>query len=170
VGKYATDVHYQIIWIPIHLQPIEKGLKHCGEVLHHMDNLIRGKATEILIWQIIRYYNDTLHSVKFNYNNMIKNLPEAPFTPYGFRKKRFLDLLFGIIGMALGISNRIEHARVNTIIAKNIHRTDMLVDISKLHKNHLYILDNMIKNTSEILSEFIKFSAATASSFLENMI
>ncbi len=27
VGKYATDVHYQIIRIPIHLTPIEAGFK-----------------------------------------------------------------------------------------------------------------------------------------------
>jgi len=59
-GKYTTDVHYQIIQIPIHLQPIEKGIKYCGEVLHHMDNIIRGKATEIPICQII---SSTFHTI-----------------------------------------------------------------------------------------------------------
>jgi len=34
IRKYATDIHYQIIRIPIHLQPIKKGLKKTGEVLH----------------------------------------------------------------------------------------------------------------------------------------
>jgi len=33
IGKYATDVHYQIIRIPIHLTPVEQGLKRCGEVI-----------------------------------------------------------------------------------------------------------------------------------------
>jgi hypothetical protein len=42
VGKYATDVHYQIICIPIFLLPVEEGLKRCGEVLHHMNNAIKG--------------------------------------------------------------------------------------------------------------------------------
>jgi len=65
---------------------------------------------------------------------VLKNLPEAPFTCYGSRKKLFLDLLFGIVGTAFGVSNGIELARINTIIAKNIHRTDMMVDISQLHK------------------------------------
>jgi hypothetical protein len=49
---------------------------------------------------------------------MLKNLLEAPFTPYGSRKKQFLDLLFGIVGTAFGVSNRIEVERINTIIAK----------------------------------------------------
>jgi len=46
----------------------------------------------------------------------------------------------------------------------------MLVDVSQFHENHLYKLDNMIKNTTETLSEFVKYSAAADSSFLDNMI
>ena len=100
-----------------------------------MVNAIKGKATEAPIKDIIKFHNDTFHRVNFNYNNMLKNLQEAPFTPNGSRKKRFLDLLFGIVGTAFGVSNRIELARINTIIAKNIHRTDMMVDIQQLHEN-----------------------------------
>jgi hypothetical protein len=73
VGKYATDVHYQIIRIPIFLQPVEDGLKRCGKVLHHMVNAIKGKATEAPIKDIIKFHNNTLHRVNFNYNNMLKN-------------------------------------------------------------------------------------------------
>jgi len=170
VGKYATDVHYQIIRIPIHLQPIEAVLKRAGEVLIYMRNLIRGKATEIPITQIIGHHNESLHRVNTSYKNMIANLPSAQFTAYGSRKKQFLDLLFGIVGTALGVSNTIEIAKINSIIVKNIHRTDMLVDVSQLHENHFYKLDNMIKNTAETLSEFVKYSAAAASSYLDNMI
>jgi len=36
---------------------------------------------------------------------MLKNHLEAPFKPYGSRKKRFLDLLFGIVRTAFGVSN-----------------------------------------------------------------
>jgi hypothetical protein len=70
VGKYATDVHYMIIRIPIFLQPVEDGLKRCGEVLHHMVNAIKGKATEAPIKDIIKFHNYTFHRVNFNYNNM----------------------------------------------------------------------------------------------------
>ena len=170
VGKYATDVHYMIIRIPIFLQPVEDGLSRCGEVLHHMNNAIKGKATEAPIKDIIKFHNDTFHRVNFNYKNMLQNLPEAPFTPYGSRKKRFLDLLFGIAGTAFGVANRIEITRINSIIAKNIHRTDMMVDIQQLHENHLYKLDNMIKNVGQVVTDFIKFSPAVASAYLDNMI
>jgi len=74
------------------------------------------------------------------------------------------------VGTSFGIPNRIEIAKINTIINKNIHRTNMLVDITQLHENHLYKLDNMIKNTAETLSEFVKYSAAAASSYLDDMI
>jgi len=47
---------------------------------------------------------------------------------------------------------------------------DILVDITQLHENHLYKLDSMIKNTAETLSEFMKYSAAAASSYLDNMV
>jgi len=76
---------------------------------------------------------------------MIANLLEVPFTPYGSRKKQFLNLLFGITGTTFGVTNQIEIAKINTIIAKNIHRTDMLADVTQLHENHLYKLDKMIK-------------------------
>ena len=170
VGKYATDVHYQIIRIPIHLNPIEAGFKRAGETLHHMNSAIRGKATEAPIKQIIKHHNQTLQRAHERYDNILSNLPAAQFTPYGSRKKRFLDLLFGIAGTAFGVANRIEITRINSIIAKNIHRTDMLVDVSQLHENHLYKLDTMVKHTGDTLSEFIKFSAAAAYSFLDNMM
>jgi hypothetical protein len=53
-----------------------------------------------------------------------------------------------------------EIARINASIAKNIHRKDMMVDFQQLHENHLYKLDNEIKNTGTIL----------ASSYFDNMI
>jgi len=87
VRKYATDVHYQIIRIPIHLTPIEAGFKQAGELMHHMGNIVRGKATEAPIKQIIKHHNQTLSKVKEGYNNILLNLPAAQFTPYGSRKK-----------------------------------------------------------------------------------
>ncbi len=37
-------------------------------------------------------------------------------------------------------------------------------------KNHLYKLDNMIKNVGQVVTDFIKFSPAVASAYLDNMI
>ncbi len=46
----------------------------------------------------------------------------------------------------------------------------MLVDITQLQENHLYKLDNMIKNVGQVVSDFVQFSASVASSYLDNMI
>ena len=59
VGKYATDVHYQIIRIPIHLQPIEQGLEEASHLMHHMSNLVKGKAKDLPILSIINFANHT---------------------------------------------------------------------------------------------------------------
>jgi hypothetical protein len=59
---------------------------------------------------------------------MVANLPAAQFTPYGSRKKRFLDLLFVIVVTAFGVSNRIEIARINSIIVMNIFELDYFLE------------------------------------------
>ncbi len=139
-------------------------------MLHHMSSIIRGKATEVPIKQIIKHHNQTLTRINEGYNNILSNLLAAQFTPYGSQKKRFLDLLFGIAGTAFGVANRIAISRINSIIAKNIHRTDMLVDVAQLHENHLYKLDTMVKNSAKVLNDFVKYSASAAYSFLDNMM
>jgi len=65
-----------------------------------MNNLVKGKATEVPIRQIIGYHSETFQRVKSSYSNMVANLLAAQFTPYGSRRKRFFNLLFGIIGTA----------------------------------------------------------------------
>jgi len=135
----------------------QKGLKHCGEVLLHMNNIVKVKATKIQIRKIIRYHKNTLQRVNFSYNNMIANLPSV----------QFLALLIVIADTAFGVTNKIEIIRINTII---LHRTNMLVDGSQLQENHLYKLDNQFQNTCKVFTEFQKYSPATASSYLDNMI
>ncbi len=41
----------------------------------------------------------------------------------------------------------------------------MLVDVSQLHENHLYKLDNQIKITGTILTKFVKYNPAMASAY-----
>ncbi len=101
---------------------------------------------------------------------MVANISSAQFTPYGCKKKSFLDLVLGITGTAFGMTNIIQITRINAIIAKNIHRTDMMVDVQQLHENHLYKLDNQIKNTGLILHEFQQYTPSKASSYLDNRI
>jgi len=170
IGKYATDVHYQIIRIPIHLKPMEEGFENMAAMMHHINNVVKGKATEKPINDIVTLANTTLTLIKSRNRNMILNLPSAKFTPYGSQQKRFLDLLFGIAGTAFGIANQIEIAKINALIAKEVHRTDMLVDITQLHENHLYQLDLQIGNTASTLKQFIEYSPAVASQSLTQML
>jgi len=48
------------------------------------------------------------------------------------------------------------------MIAKNIHRTDMLVDVTQLHEDHLYKLDNQIKNSAQFITNFTQFIPTVA--------
>ena len=68
--------------------------------------------------------------IKTRTKNMILNLPTSQFSPHGSDKKRFLNLIFGITATAFGIANNLQIAKLNSIMAKEVARTDMLVDIS----------------------------------------
>ena len=170
VGKYATDVHYQIVRIPIFLTEMEKGLEQASSMMNHMKNIVKGKATQGPIENIISLANSTLERTKKRFKNMVLNLPTSQYTPYNNEKKRFLDLIFGIVGTAFGVTNKIEIAKINAIIAKNIHRSDMMVDVLQLHENHLKKIDNVIKNSAEILHDFSQANPAVANAFLDNYL
>jgi len=111
-------------------------------------------------------YFTVLHSITKNGRKYIF----CTIYPYGSKKKSFLCLVLGITGTAFGMTNIIQITRINAIIAKNIHRTDMMVDVQQLHENHLYKLDNQIKNTGLILHEFQQYTPSKASSYLDNRI
>jgi hypothetical protein len=170
IGKYATDVHYQLIRIPIHFKPIKDAQEDLSIFMHNVKNVVRGKATEFPINQVIHLANSTLSMIRQRTINMQLNLPTSSITPHAGEKKRFLDLIFGIAGTAFGISNQIQITRINSIIAKEIHRTDMLVDISQLHENHLHSLDLQISNTAKTISDFVQYSPAVASQALTGML
>lgn len=46
----------------------------------------------------------------------------------------------------------------------------MLVNITQLHENQLCTLDNMIKDVGKVVSDFVRYGTAAASSYLDNMI
>jgi hypothetical protein len=43
-------------------------------------------------------------------------------------------------------------------MAKEVARTDMLVDISQLHENHLHSLDIQMNNSASILTDFVRYT------------
>ena len=170
VGKYATDVQYMLIRLPIHLAPLKEAQEEIGTFMHNVVNIVRGKATAIPIKQIVAIANSTLKDIKARTLNMQLNLPTSAFSPNGGEKKRFLDLIFGIAATAFGISNGIQVAKLNAQMANVNTRTDMLVDVSQLHENHLYQLDIQVNNSAAIHRDFVQFNPAVASQFITGMI
>jgi hypothetical protein len=170
IGKYATDVQYQLIRIPIHFQPIKKAQEELNVFMHNIKNLVKTRATEIPICQIVDLANVTLTMIKQQTQNMILNLPTSKFSPHGSEKKRFLNLIFGITATAFGIGNTLQISKLNAQMAKTNARQDMLVDISQLHENHLYTLDIKMNQTTTVLTDFVKYSPAVASQALTQML
>ena len=170
VGKYATDVHYQFIRLPIHFSVILKQQEDLGIFMHNCKNIVRGKATEAPITKIIALANSTLNRIKLRTKTMILNMPTKAISAHEDEKKRFLDLIFGIAGTVLGVSNQIQITKINAIIASEAHRTDMLVDVQQLHENHLHSVDIAINNTSTSITEFVQYSPAVASQALTGML
>jgi len=154
----------------VHIEPIMKAQEDIAKTLGYVKNLVRGKATQIPMTQVIAYANRTLTEIKAKTRNMLLNLPSAMYSPSHSEKKRFLDLIFGIVGTAFGIANSVEIAKINTIIAKEIHRTDMLVDVVQLHGNHLHSLDVQINNSATALSAFVELNPAAFAQGLNHMI
>ena len=171
IGKYATDVHYMHIRIPIFFKP----------VLQNMDNIITtmketmnfGQQTTMATNPIIQHcaleITTQVDLLRSNFVDIIDNLPNNGVSEY-HRKKRFFDILFGLTGTAFGIANSIAIANINTQIAKNIHRTDLLIDISQIHENHLHNIDDQIINIDTTLREFIQFNPSYVTSTASTMM
>ena len=69
--------------------------------------------------------------IKQNFKNIIANLPSKPVPTSHVEKHQILEL-FGIAGTAFGIANSFAISHINSQPSKEIHRTDMLVDITQI--------------------------------------
>ncbi len=83
IGKYATDVQYQLIRIPIHFAPIEKAQEEVNIFIHNVLNLVKTRATEIPISQIVHLANISSSMIKTRTKNMFFKSPNFKiFTPW----------------------------------------------------------------------------------------
>jgi hypothetical protein len=81
-----------------------------------------------------------------------------------------LNLVFGITATAFRITNNLQIAKQNAQMAKEVARTNMLVDITQLHENHLYTLDIQMDSSVNALTDFVKYNPAVASQALTGML
>ena len=168
IGKFATDVHYMHIHIPFYLTPVFKSLSRVQKAMTSIVSLTSAKGSGPVIAQIA---SETLKQNKIiydNFVNLVSNLPTHDISQY-HRKKLFFDILFGLTGTVFGIANSIAIASINTKIAKNIKRTDLLVDISQIHDNHLKNIDDQIHNIAGTLRDFVTYSPTMVSSVANTM-
>ena len=157
IGKYATDVHYCHIRIPIDFKPIMENFAHVHANLNNIVKTTKDKVTFEVIRHVAIETNQQVQIIQDNFSDLLQNLPKNGITEY-HRKKRFLGIIFGIAGTAFGVANSIAINNINSLIAKEITRTDLLVDITQLHSNHLHNIDTQLQNVDTIIREFISFN------------
>jgi hypothetical protein len=167
MGKYATDVQYLFVRLPIFFNPIMDAQRNILYQHKAILDAVHNKTVEHPIKQIVSFSLTTIQDIIVETRDLLDKLPNT--SEYGSRKKRFLDLLFGIAGTAFGIANSVQIAKINTLLGSEIHRVDMMVDVQQLHENHLHSIDLQMINISEILSDFVAYNPAAISAFLNTM-
>ena len=170
LGKLATDVHYLHVRLPIHLDDLaiqiddfERSLQNYNKQFandlqnyskqftdDHFDHL--ANFDPFNMQHILNIQIETVNAMKNRLNHIKEIMPSDPDS----RHKRFFDLLFGVVGTAFGIANSFQIGSLNDKLNKEISRTDLLVDITQLHVNHLASLDTQIKNIDTIIDFLTK--------------
>ena len=80
-------------------------------------------ATNLVIQEITNFNHIRVDLIKQNFENLIANLPPKPVTNSHVEKRQILELF--------GIANSIAISHINSQLAEEIHRTDMLVDVTQ---------------------------------------
>ena len=168
VGHFATDVHYMHIRIPIYLKPILQNIALINRTMDHVKTL-QSKATGPIIQLVAAEIQKQNKIFSDNFVDLISNLPQSAITLYQ-RKKRFFDILFGLTGTLFGIANSIAIASINTQIATATARTDMLIDITQIHDDHLHNIDHQLANIRDVLQDFVNYNPVVLSTTAQTMI
>ena len=167
VGKYATDVHYLNVRVPFHFRPILDAITDMSSYLDKVNNITFGKATYTIVGEVTRYGKMQMNLMATNFKNLIANLPSHGVSKH--QKRQILEL-FGLAGTAFGIANTIAIANLNDQLSKEIHRTDMLVDVVQLHENHLHNIDTQLKNVAQVQTEMIIYNPTLVQSAVTTMM
>ena len=132
IGKYATDVHYSHIRLPIYFKPILQSIYNISIYMIDIFSESKTHATNLVIQEITNFNQIHVDLIKQKFKNLIANLPSKPIANSNVEKHKTLEL-FGIAGTAFGIANSIAISHINSQLSKEIHRTNMLVDVTQLH-------------------------------------
>ena len=167
VGQYATDVHYMHVRMQIPFSPILESIENMESYMDSVKNQSVTHAHTVNIQKVIGFGKMRIKILKDNFMNLLLNLPNFSIVQ---RSKRQLMALFGLVGTAFGIANTIAIENISTKLAKEIHRTDMLVDVTQLHENHLHSIDTQLINAASVLQDMIHFNPAIVESAVSTMV
>ena len=169
VGHFATDVHYMHIRIPIYFKPVLQYLVLINKTMEDVKTPFHSGAAKPAIANAAIEIQKQNQIFNDNFVDLISNLPQSAITLY-HRKKRFFDILFGLSGTLFGIANSIAISNINNQIATEKARTDLLVDITQIHEDHLHNIDHQLFNIRSTLEDFVNFNPSIITATAQTMM
>ena len=97
IGKYATDIHYLHIRLPIYLDPVLQAITNMSDFMHDIAKQTSSKATTLVIQDIIMFSQMCLDILRQNFVNLIANLPSKSFSDSHFKNVKFLNYLASLV-------------------------------------------------------------------------
>jgi hypothetical protein len=155
IGRYAATSTYIHVRIPFNFSKIldtKITIEQQYQVLldKHEDpfKTIAKTTTDVSLLTISGSIED--------FQDVIKALPQTTEIDLPGRPKRFIALGIAIAAAALSSYNAYKITELNNEISTLKSKTDLLVDVSHLHEDHLHHLEDKTDKTNELLADLLE--------------
>jgi hypothetical protein len=155
IGRYAATSTYIHVRIPFNFSKIldtKITIEQQYQVLldKHEDpfKTIAKTTTDVSLLTISGSIED--------FQDVIKALPQTTEIDLPGRPKRFIALGIAIAAAALSSYNAYKITELNNEISALKSKTDLLVDVSHLHEDHLHHLEDKTDKTNELLADLLE--------------
>ncbi len=155
IGRYAATSTYIHVRIPFNFSQIldtKTTIEQQYQVLldKHEDpfKTIAKTTTDVSLMTISASIED--------FQDVIKALPQTTEIDLPGRPKRFIALGIAIAAAALSSYNAYRITELNNEISALKSKTDLLVDISHLHEDHLHHLEDKTDATNKLLADLLE--------------
>ncbi len=91
-----------------------------------------------------------------DFQEVIKALPQTTEVDMPGQPKRLVDIGIAIAAMALSSFNAYRITELNKEISALKSKSDLLVDVSHLHKAHLHHLEEKTNATNKLLADLLE--------------
>jgi hypothetical protein len=155
IGRYAATSTYIHVRIPFNFSKIldtKITIEQQYQVLldKHEDpfKTIAKTTTDVSLMTISASIED--------FQDVIKALPQTTEIDLPGRPKRFIALGIAIAAATLSSYNAYRITELNNEISALKSRTDLLVDVSHLHEDHLHHLEDKTDATNKLLADLLE--------------